>query len=381
MKKIYWRPSRVPRVILVVLAFLAIAAMLSVEHIKLKTKQPYYSEKMQAALAMKTGMEVIKRYRLKNAMPIDTKVDPASSGLIGLADSPITSAYGYLPAKQTTINPNWAAVMLQMFKRAGVKNGDVVAMGFSGSFPAINLAALTAADVLKLKVISITSVSASNWGANFPNMTWLDMERILHKDGVISQPSVAASLGGQEDLALARSQRGRELLGAAVERNKVRFLKFEDDRENIDARMALYNELAEGHPIAAYVNVGGGTISVGTAVGKRLFNPGLNRKPPPGALKVDGVMSRFARAGVPVIHMVNIDTLADRYGLPQKPLIIPHVGEGQLFVKVGYNPYLAGMNLIILTFVLYIFLRLDIGYRIFGSTRVTQAPKHPEPMV
>jgi poly-gamma-glutamate system protein len=365
----------------VVLAFLAIAAMLSVEHIKLKTKQPYYAEKMQAALAMKTGMEVIKRYRLKNAMPIDTKVDPAGSGLIGLADSPITSAYGYLPAKQTTINPNWAAVILGMFKRAGVKSGDVVAMGFSGSFPAINLAALTAADVLNLKVISITSVSASNWGANFPNLTWLDMERILHKDGVISQPSVAASPGGQEDLALARSQRGRELLGAAVERNKVRFLKFEDDRENIDARMALYNELTEGHNIAVYVNVGGGTISVGTAVGKKLFKPGLNRRPPPGALKVDSVMSRFARAGVPVIHIVSIDTLADRYGLPLKPLIIPHVGEGQIFVKVGYNPYLVGMNLIILTFVLYIFLRLDIGYRIFGSTRVTQAPKHPEPMV
>lgn len=127
--------------------------------------------------------------------------------------------------------------------------------------------------------------------------------------------------------------------------------------------------------------MGGGTISVGTTVGKKLFKPGLNRSPPPGGLKVDSVMSRFARAGVPVIHMVNIDTLADRYGLPQKPLIMPNVGEGNVFVKVGYNLYLAGMNLIILIFVLYIFLRLDIGYRIFGSTRVTQAPKHPEPMV
>jgi hypothetical protein len=79
--------------------------------------------------------------------------------------------------------------------------------------------------------------------------------------------------------------------------------------------------------------------------------------------------------------MVSIDTLADRYGLPQKPLIMPNVGEGQIFVKLGYNPYLAAMSLIVLIFVLYIFLRLDIGYRIFGSTRITQAPKHPEPMV
>ena len=36
---------------------------------------------------------------------------------------------------------------------------------------------------------------------------------------------------------------------------------------------------------------------------------------------------------------------------------------------------------IILLFVLYAFLKLDIGYRIFGSSRTTQPPKHPEPMV
>ena len=47
--------------------------------------------------------------------------------MIGLSQSPITSTLGHLPVKQTTINPNWAAVMIEMYKKAGLKAGDVVA--------------------------------------------------------------------------------------------------------------------------------------------------------------------------------------------------------------------------------------------------------------
>ena len=49
MKKVYWRPTRVPRIILIVISFLAIAGMLSIELFKVKRKQPYYDQKIQAA--------------------------------------------------------------------------------------------------------------------------------------------------------------------------------------------------------------------------------------------------------------------------------------------------------------------------------------------
>jgi poly-gamma-glutamate system protein len=381
MKKIYWRPSKVPRIILVVMGLLAVAAILSVELIKSKKKLPFYAEKIQAAQAMKNGMEVIKKYRVEKIAPIDLGIDPSNSGMIGGPQSPITSTFGHLQVKQTTINPNWAAVMVEMYKKAGLREGDVVAMGFSGSFPALNLAALVAAQVLNLRAIPVTSVAASTWGANIPSFTWLDMEEVLSRAGIISFRTVAASLGGKEDMALKRSKEGRELLQKAIERNGVRALEFESTTEDIDMRMAIYREFAKERPIAAYVNVGGGTVSVGTVVGKRIFQPGVNRRPPPGALSVDGVMTRFAREGKPVIHMVYIDKIADKYGLPKDPPVMPRVGEGQIFLKIEYNRYLVAINLALLLCLLYVLLRSDVGYRVFGSSEVAQAPKHPEPMV
>jgi poly-gamma-glutamate system protein len=381
MKKIYWRPSKVPRVVLVVISIFAIASILSVELFKKYNKSPYYTEKILAAKATKDAMELIKDYRTGRGGSVDKESDPAGSGIIGLASSPITSNIGYLHAKQTTVNPNWGAVMVDLLKKAGVKEGDRIAVGISGSFPAIGIATYAAARVLKVKVITITSVAASNWGANRPGLTWLDMERILYKAAMIPQVSVAASLGGTGDRALGMSEKAQEMLREAIERNKVRFIEAKSMKESIDARMAIYREFSEGGKIAAYVNVGGGTVSVGTVTGKKLYRPGLNKRPPPTALTVDGVLTRFAREGVPLIHMVYIEKIAEKYGLPKSPAVMPNVGDGEIFGKLEYSLFLSAANLAVLVFILYIFLRLDIGYRIFGSSRITQTPKHPEPMV
>ena len=381
MKKIYWRPTQVPRVILLVSVILAIASISSVELITVKKKRPYYTKKTQAALAMKDGMEAIKDYRLKHSNPIDSEFDPAESGMIGLPESPITSKTGQLAAKQQTVNPNWAAVMVEMYKDAGLKKGDTVAMGFSGSFPALNLAAIVGAEALNLNVLAITSVAASTWGANIPNFTWLDMESFLYKEDIIKHKSIAASLGGMEDVALGTSKKKRAMLTSAIERNGLKPLEFETTAEHIDERMALYWEHAGESRIAAYVNVGGSLGSIGTKAVKTLFKPGLNINPPQEVLGVDGVITRFAREGLPVINLVYIEKLAKQYGLPESPQTIPPVGEGHLYSKVGYNLYLTAANLFLLIIVLYAFLRLDIGYRIFGSSRTTQPPKHPEAMV
>ena len=145
--------------------------------------------------------------------------------------------------------------------------------------------------------------------------------------------------------------------------------------------MTIYQKFARGERIKAYVNVGGGTVSVGTAAGKKLFKPGLNQRFSSSALRIDSVMSRFAREGIPIIHIIHVDDLAEQYGLPKSPNTMPSAGEGHIFIKVEYNLFLVVANLIIMVFILYIFLRSDVGYRIFGSKRITQTPKHPEPMV
>lgn len=381
MKKIYWRPSSIPRVTLLVIAMLAIVSFASVEVFTIQKKRPYYSRKFQAALAMKQGMEVIKNYRLKAIGPLNEEFDPVGSGMIGLPESPISSKAGQLTAKQNSVNPNWAAVMVQMYKDAGLKKGDTVAMGFSGSFPALNLAAIVAAEVLGLDIISITSVAASTWGANIPELTWLDMERILRRANIIKHKSVAASLGGLEDIALGKSKKKRALLSRAIERNDLYPLEFESTKEHIDERMALYWNFAGENRIAAYVNVGGSLGSLGTKTIKKLFDPGLNKNPPQDALNGDAVITRFAREGIPVIHMIHVDKLLKKYGLDESLETIPEVGVGPIYSKVEYNLYLVIANLFILVIVLCVFLRSDIGYRIFGTSGNVQPPKHPEPMV
>jgi len=239
---------------LVVSAVIAVAAMSSVELIKSKRKLPYFEEKQAASITMKKGMDAIKAYKVEHFGPVDTEADPTGSGMIGLPQSPITSNFGQLRAKHATANPNWAAVMVEMFKRAGLKEGDVVAAGFSGSFPALNLATLAAARALKLDVVAISSVASSTWGANIPELTWLDMERILQERGVISTRSVAASYGGKEDMALGRSKTGRRLLAEAMNRNRLTPLEFENTKENIDERITIYKEHAGKKRIGAYVN-------------------------------------------------------------------------------------------------------------------------------
>lgn len=381
MKKIYWRPSKVPRIILVVIACLAIGGMGAVEVFKTKNKQPFYKEKMKASRIMKKSIDVLRESRIKKVGPIDREADPSNSGLIGLPESSITSKFGHLPSKQTSANPNWAGVMVDMLKKAKVREGDTIAAAFSGSFPAINLAVYSAAEALSLDVVAVTSITASSWGANAPQFNWLDMESVLYKKKIISNRSVAASLGGYEDKGFIRSKKKRQILHEGINRNKLPLLEFESIKESIDARLELYAHHSKGKSPGAYINVGGGIISVGSLRGKALYRPGLNLKHSSSALGVDSVMTRFALEGVPVIHMVRINDLADQYGLPQSPAIMPSVGEGDIFIRAQYNLYLTGTVLLVLLLLLYFLLKLDIGYRIFGGSHMPETTKHPEPMV
>ena len=384
MKKLYWRPSQVSWQVYVIIALLAIAGITAVEIFKVRVEQPYYRQKMKAARIMQTGIETIRNYRiakLARVAPIDTEVDPTGSGMIGLMISPITSNSGMLEAKRTTINPNWAAVIVDLLERAGVEPGDVIGMSLSGSFPAMNLAAYAAAEAMDLKVVAITSVAASTWGANIPWLTWLDMERIFYENRIVSNKSVAASFGGEVDRGVGMRKAGKDMLQAAIERNKVRLISVKDEEENLNVRMAIYQEFAEGRRFAAFINVGGGTVSVGTKVGKRFFRPGLNLRPSHQALSIDSILSRFAKEGVPVIHMRLIQRMALKYGLPLEPFSVPKPGEGVIFMKMEYRNGLVVGVLVVLILLLYAFIKMDIGSRIFSPMRKPLARKPPEPMV
>ncbi len=379
MKRLYFRPSGVSRRALALIAALSVALLFAVERLPTLEKQPYYREKVAAAHLAAESMRVIKNEKLARGLRVDPEVDPADSGLIGAAYSPVTSNTGDLVSKRTANNPNFAAVLVEMLKQAGVRRGDIIAVGVSGSFPGMNIAAYAALQTLETHPVVIVSASASEWGANNPELLWLDMEQVLAEKNVLRTRAAAGSRGGIDDRGFGMSDAGKALLDAAIERYALRRVDADTLGEAIALRMAVYDELAAGKPVRAYLNVGGGSASVGTYIGKKQLKPGVNFTPPRG-VNADSVMQRFLQRGVPVIHVTQIARLARRYGLPVDPRVTPKPGEGSVYVRTTYNRWLAFGGVLVIVLAMVAFTRLDIGLRLLGSARRSE-PAAPEPMI
>jgi poly-gamma-glutamate system protein len=357
-----WRPGRASKGVLILVATVTLVGYGLVEMFPKKTGKRHYMDKIRAANIMSRGMEIIKRHRVSIFGRINTEYDLSGSGMIGSGLTPITSKHGVLGAKQTAANPNFAAVMVDLYKKAKLKKGDVIAIGFSGSFPAMNLATLAAAEALELKPIIISSSSASRWGANDPELTWLDMERILFENEVITSRSKAASMGGEQDMGIGLPPEGVRMIRAAIKRNGVELIDPPDLVSSFDLRMTIYDEQAAGEPIACYVNVGGGAGSVGSVLVKRMFPPGLSRSLSQADRLRDSILTRMSRKDIPVINMYNIKKLAKRYGLPESPTRLPPVGEGGVYAALGYNMILVWAVSISLLVILFLLLRMDLRH-------------------
>ena len=107
-----WRPGRASRGVLVLVAAISILGYLLVEQLPEQQRKKYYAEKRAAAKLMDAGMKVIHQKRLQIFGRIDPEHDPLGTGMIGSGLTPITSKTGSISAKQTSANPNFAAVMI-----------------------------------------------------------------------------------------------------------------------------------------------------------------------------------------------------------------------------------------------------------------------------
>jgi len=371
---IYWRPGKVSKASLVFLAILAMACLFLVETRKEMRKQPYYDEKVAAVRLQASAMEAIKKEVLRHRRTLDPFTDPAGSGLIGRNLSPLTSVVGYLAAKQTSVNPNFAAVVIQLMKRLGLKEGDRVAVGATGSFPALNLAVLVGCKVLKLRCVMISSVAASMFGANHPRVTWLDMERIAYREGFIDTRSVAASIGGVDDNGGQLSETGVELILRAIERNQVRLIREGSLQANIEKRLQIYEEASGGEPYKAFINIGGGEANVGSHFTKVLFRPGINRSLPRKKIPDEGAMTLLMRKyEIPAIHLSGVSQLAERYGLPKAPQTMPPLAEGALFYDMVYSLPLVAVLMGVLIAACFFVIRFDVG-RMFRGVPTRKPP-------
>ena len=338
---------------LVGLSLLALGCFIISINFRTIDVSPSYDDKIEAANLMQKAMSILKNHRMEESVFIDIENDPNETGLVGSPFSLITTDEGDLDSKLTTLDPNFSAVMVELMYQLGLKDGDTIAVLMTGSMPGANIAVLTACRALGVIPITITSVGASQWGANLVDFTWLDMESILFENDLISSRSIAASIGGRNDMGRLLSPSGRDLIMENINKHDLPLIRKERLADNIQHRMDLYGSIKSINEYDAIVNVGGGVASLGTSFNIRLLPPGVVRRNiiqdivRPGG--IEGVFSKFLKFDVPGLHILNIRPLTQEFKMPFAPIPIPEIGVGGLYAIEKYNVWVAGICLIVVS--------------------------------
>ena len=338
---------------LVGLSFLALGCFTLSINFRTIDVSPSYEDKIEAANLMQKAMSILKNHRMEESVFIDIENDPNETGLVGSPFSLITTDEGDLDSKLTTLDPNFSAVMVELMYQLGLKDGDTIAVLMTGSMPGANIAVLTACRALGVIPITITSVGASQWGANLVDFTWLDMESILFENGLIPSRSIAASIGGRNDMGRLLSPAGRDLIMENINKHDLPLIRKERLADNIQHRMDLYSSVQSINKYDAIVNVGGGVASLGTSFNLRLLPPGVVRRNiiqdivRPGG--IEGVFSKFLKFDVPGLHILNIRPLVQEFKMPFAPIPVPEIGVGGLYAIEKYNVWVAGICLIVVS--------------------------------
>jgi poly-gamma-glutamate system protein len=289
------------------------------------------ADMLAASRIMSQALEALRECRLERNLEIDEENDPNRSGLIGRQFSPLTTSRGLLGAKRSTTNPNLAALLVFLLREAEVSRGDTIAVGASGSFPASIVAVFSAAKTMELRPLAILSLGASQWGANEEEFHWLNMQDCLEKAGLFEEMAIGLSLGGDEDVGEGMSPEVRSHLETEIARRGTPFLRESRLRRNVEARMSLYAKGAGTEEIQAFVHVGGAWANMGESAQILHLEPGLTKMgelPPP---EQRGVLHEMGDRGIPVIHLLYVKGLLERYGLPWDPIPLPEPGQGDIY--------------------------------------------------
>jgi poly-gamma-glutamate system protein len=285
----------------------------------------------KASIFMMEALDCIKEYREEKSIPIDESIDVNKTAILGVEFSDLTTSVGSLKSKRTTTNPNFAGLVVFLLNKAGVKKGDTIAVGASGSFPAVIISVLAASKAMDLDPIIISSLGASQWGANDPDFHWLHMLECLWECGVFNFRPAAVSLGGDKDTGEDLEPGIRSRLISAIKNTGLSFFFKSDLRENIKARLGLYNFHADSKEIKAFVNIGGNIANIGTDSEVLHVKPGISKIRKIPSEEKRGVLFEMAARNIPVIHLLYIQGLVQQYGLPWDPIPLPHPGEGDIY--------------------------------------------------
>jgi len=350
-----WIKGKLSPIYLFWALIILLVGLLIVEQTKFVQPTSYYTEQIQAAQLMKSSLEAIKEDRLKRNIPLDTGFDPNQTGIVGKEYTELTTTLGNLEAKRTSTNPAFAALLVKYFKEANLKKGDVIAIGASGSFPGLILATLSAVKALELEPLLIYSIGSSEYGANIPEFTFVEMLDGLNEKNIIPYKLLAISMGGYLDQAEGMFYPdSRGIIEKIAQDSGAYFINLDNIEENIQYRIQLYKKTVDDRPIKAFVNIGGATPNYGNTPASITYPNGLVINGPKIPDHPErGLIFEYQNLGIPIIHLLNIRDLAVKNGLPIDPIPLPEIGEGGVYWRIACNKYII-ILLIALEF-LYLF--------------------------
>jgi len=292
----------------------------------------YSDQQMEAMQCMEKLTASIAAYCKANNIPIDPQTDPGLTGLIGPEWSEITTTLGHLDAKRTSIQPDFAALMVTLFEEAGARTGDTVGLACSGSFPGLMLATLAATEAMELHCKIILSLGASSYGANRIDFTIHDIYQVLVQEPAPTKSGGelgGISLGGGGDIGRGWDKAVIEQMVRKIEEAGVPFIHEASLSNSVSKRGGLIGIKSRSKnreknkskiKIKVLVNAGGAEANIGTSASILSLKPGVVRKCKLPPREQQGLIHLAISEGIPVIHLLYLKGLVQEYELKWDPV-------------------------------------------------------------
>lgn len=350
MKRPPLQPARIRLSYLSLAAAVALGALLGSYALRTPARLPYWQTMQAAARRMARAEDAILSYINSQGIPIEEE-DVNRTGLIGPEWTPLTTSLGVLEAKRTSLQPDFAALLVKYFMQAGLQKGDAVAAGMSGSFPGLCLAVASAASEMGLRLRAVVSFGASMYGGTRPQLTTLDMLQLARSQGIVDFDLVAVSPGGEHDRGQSLlDENSRQLILDLARQSGAPLIDEADVPHSVERRLT-----ALGQDVRCFVNVGGNSANMGESPYTLAFPNGLVKVAPNIPTDADrGLIYEYAARGVPVIHLLNVRGLAADNGLPFDPVPLPGPGQTNVSLQTRYSPWPALLALPACALILYL---------------------------
>ena len=322
-----------------------------------KPQQLDYAGEMNASVGLtKTWFSLIDQLKKDRGVKSDVPSNVTYSYMLGDEWSEITTTLGSLVAKETSTNPDFSALTVRLLHEAKISKGDKVGVALSGSFPSLSIAVLAALQTMGIDAVVMSSAGASTYGANQPEVTWMDMETKLIKSGGMKYKSCLVSIGAGEDAGSGLSDEGLQRIRQAATRNEVQLFIPETLSKSMEKRAGLF----QSAKISLLINIGGSQTMLGNCPHSTSIPNGLHAKIASCRDDSRGLIARMNEQGIPFIQLLDIKNLAGQYGMAVSPGI-NYAGSTNLYSTTrSEKPVLALILFLCLTPVYFLGQRLKL---------------------